>query len=214
MNRFKWLAVACLAVPAAAGTPGRSDSLEAGPHWGAEASFGRPWVPSSLAKAAQDRYTANANGIAYNFGLVRFHANGAPSFTLRFTRSTFDGSATELGGDTAQYKGNATVSGFMATKHVSFLARRRWSFGMSFGGGVGPQFQAHYTRTVVANGSVSTTQRVYTLQDIPVTPLFEVLFRADVRLSRTLSVGPWAGMNTGIPVVGGALRVHFLKGNS
>jgi hypothetical protein len=42
-----------------------------------------------------------------------------------------------------------------------------------------------------------------------VTPLFEVLFRGDIRVSRNLSLGPLAGIRSGFPVFGGMLRVHL-----
>jgi hypothetical protein len=94
---------------------------------------------------------------------------------------------------------------------VNFVARRRFSAGLGFGIGVGPQFKAQYTRTLSVQGIPVSEQKVYTLQELPVTPLFEFQIRGDVRLSRNLSVGPWVGIRNGIPVAGGVARAHFLK---
>jgi hypothetical protein len=54
-------------------------------------------------------------------------------------------------------------------------------------------------------------EKQYVLNDIPVTPLFQIQFRGDIRVTRNLSVGPWGGFRNGLPAAGGALRAHFLK---
>jgi len=81
-------------------------------------------------------------------------------------------------------------------------------FGMSFGAGVAPQLQAKYNQTIGPNGFLAQ-QKTYTLKEIPVTPLFEVLFRGDIKVSRNVSIGPIAGLRSGFPVFGGTVRVHL-----
>jgi len=176
-------------------------------YWGFEGGGGYSWVPQSLADQVQNRYTASLTGTSYSFGLDRFHANGAPSFTLQFLRFSLDAKASDSQTGIA-YAGHVDVPGFMATKHVSFLVRRRFNFGMSFGAGVGPQLTATYQPTNVPAG-VPTAQKTYTLNEIPVTPMFEILVRGDIRVHRHFSIGPFAGIRTGFPVVGSVLRVHF-----
>lgn len=92
----------------------------------------------------------------------------------------------------SQYSGSAAISGFLAAKHASFISRKRFSFGMSFGGGVGPQLTAQYRQTYSDGGALASL-KTCTLNAVPVTPLFEVLFRGDVRVQRNLSIGPNAG---------------------
>lgn len=178
-------------------------------YWGVEGSAGYAWIPKVLIER-QDRYSASVDGMAYTAGLVRFHRNGAPSFSLQMCRATLNGKANELRGLGFRYEGSATITGFMATKHLNILARRRFSTGFSFGIGVAPQLEARYKQIITRAGVVSTTEKTYKLKEIPVTPLFEVLVRADVRVARNLSIGPFGGIRTGVPVAGGAVRVHFL----
>jgi hypothetical protein len=176
-------------------------------YWGFETGGADVWVPSSLGNSIQNRYSATLSGETYSAGLVRFHGSGAPNFSLDFLGFSVNAKATDLK-TTYQYQGSANVMGFMASKHASFVTRKRYSFGMSFGGGVAPQLQAKYEQTIGPSGFL-TQQKTYTLKEIPVTPLFEVLFRGDIRVSRNLSVGPIAGLRSGFPVFGGVLRVHL-----
>ena len=182
-----------------------------GNHWGLEGGFGHAFIPGSLTEAAQNRYTASLSGNSYTFGLVKFHANGAPSYSLQFARTTLDGQATELRGANARYTGNTAMSGFLATKHVNFVARRRFSIGLGFGAGIGPQLKADYSRSLMVNGVPFSERKVYTLKEVPVTPLFEFQIRGEMRLSRNLSAGPWVGIRNAVPLAGGVVRVHFLK---
>src|SRR5690348_737171 len=105
----------------------QSSSEKAKAYWGFEGGGGYSWVPQSLADQVQNRYTASLTGTSYSFGLDRFHPNGAPSFTLQFIRFSLDAKAvdpqTGIG-----YTGHVDIPGFMATKHVNFMARRRFSF--------------------------------------------------------------------------------------
>ena len=198
------LSVYLVAAFAAMAQPNDSESPKA--YWGFETGGAAVWVPSSLGNSIQNRYSATLSGESYSAGLVRFHGSGAPNFSLDFLGFSVNARATDLK-TTYQYQGSANVHGFMASKHASFVTRKRYSFGMSFGAGVAPQLQAKYSQT---SGPVAILgQRTYTLKEIPVTPLFEVLFRADIRVHRNLSIGPIAGLNTGFPVFGGVLRVHL-----
>ncbi len=183
-----------------------------GKHWGLEADGGVGIIPTSLFESSQDRYRASGNlsGYVYSAGLVRFHANGAPSYSLAFSATHFEGTALDTR-SSATYKGNANINGFMATKYVNFVARPRFSIGMGFGAGVAPQLKLDYTKTVTVGTTTTSQQKQYVLNEIPVTPLFQIQFRGDIRVSRNLSVGPWGGFRNGLPVVGGAVRVHFLK---
>ena len=185
--------------------PNDSEALR--PYWGFETGGAEVWVPSSLGNAIQNRYSATLSGETYSAGLVRFHGSGAPNFSLDFLGFSVNATATDLK-TTYQYQGSANVMGFLASKHASFVTRKRYSFGMSFGAGVAPQLQAKYNQTIGPAGFLAQG-RTYTLKEIPVTPLFEVLFRADIRVSRNVSVGPIAGLRSGFPVFGGVLRVHF-----
>src|SRR5579863_10712457 len=89
------------------------------PHWGVEADGGYGFFPSSLFQSSQNRYKASGNldGYDYSVGLVRFHANGAPSYSLDFSGTHLEGNATDSR-STASYSGSTTFNGFMATKYV------------------------------------------------------------------------------------------------
>lgn len=193
------------AVAAAIAQPNESESPRA--YWGFETGGAAVWVPGSLGDSIQNRYSAALSGESYSAGLVRFHGSGAPNFSLDFMGFSVNAKATDLK-TTFQYQGSANVMGFMASKHASFVTRRRYSFGMSFGAGVAPQLQAKYNESFSPNG-ILAQQKTYTLKELPVTPLFEVLFRGDIRVNRNISVGPIAGIRSGLPVFGGVLRVHL-----
>ena len=183
-----------------------------GKHWGLEADGGVGIIPNSLFENSQNRYKASGNlsGYVYSVGLVRFHANGAPSYSLDFSATHFEGNATDTN-TSATYKGSANINGFMATKYVNFVARPRFSIGMGFGAGIAPQLKIDYTKTQTVGTTTTTVNKQYVVDQIPVTPLFQIQFRGDIRVSRNLSVGPWGGFRNGLPAAGGALRVHFLK---
>jgi hypothetical protein len=196
-------ALVCAALPSFA---------QDGKHWGLETDGGYGIIPTSLFESSQDRYKASTNlsGYVYSVGLVRFHANGAPSYSLDFSATHFEGSASDTR-TTAVYKGSANFNGFMATKYVNFVARPRFSIGMGFGIGVAPRLKLDYSKTQTVGTTTTTTNKQYVLNEIPVTPLFQLQFRGDIRVSRNISIGPWGGFRNGLPAAGGALRVHFLK---
>jgi hypothetical protein len=183
-----------------------------GKHWGLEADGGIGIIPNSLFESSQDRYKASGNlsAYVYSVGLVRFHDNGAPSYSLAFSATHMEGSASD-NQSLATYSGKANINGFMATKYVNFVARRRFSIGMGFGAGIAPQLKVDYTKTVTVGAVTQTQQKQYSLTEVPVTPLFQVQFRGDIRVSRNISIGPWGGFRNGLPAAGGAVRMHFLK---
>ena len=191
---------------AAAAIAQATDAESPKAYWGLETGGAAVWVPGSLGNSIQNRYSATLSGVSYSAGLVRFHGSGAPNFSLDFLGFSVNAKATDLK-TTYQYQGSARVTGFMASKHASFVTRKRYSFGMSFGAGVAPQLQAKYSQTFGPAALVQ--QKTFTLKEIPVTPLFELLFRGDIRVHRNLSVGPIAGICSGLPVFGGMLRVHL-----
>ncbi len=178
-------------------------------YWGIESGGGTILLPKALSTAIQNQYSASVTGPMFSTGIVRFHPNGAPNFSLDFLHFSLNAQATSVTSG-SQYSGNASVSGFLASKHVSFMARKRFSFGMSFGAGVGPQLTAHYQQSY-ANGGVLAGPKTFTFNELPVTPMFELLFRGDIRVHRNLSIGPYAGIVTGVPVIGGTVRVHFAR---
>ena len=171
-----------------------------------EANGGVAIIPNSLTESAQNKYRASLSGYVYSFGVVRFHANGSPSYSLVYSGTTIDGDATDVRSNLS-YSGNANIDGFMATKYVNFVARPRFSIGLGFGAGIAPQLKADYSRTAPTAGQ----QKQYVLKEVPVTPLFEFQIRGEVRVLHNLSVGPFGGIRNGLPVAGGAVRVHFLK---
>jgi len=182
------------------------------PHWGAEADGGYGFLPNSLLQSLQNRYKASGSltGYDYSAGLVRFHANGSPSYSLDFSGTHLDGNLTDSK-SSATYNGSTSFNGFMATKYVNFVARRRFSIGMGFGAGIAPQLKLDYTKTQTVGTTTTVTSKQYVVNQIPVTPLFQIQFRGDIRVSKNISIGPWGGFRNGLPAVGGALRVHFLK---
>lgn len=188
---------------------GGRDSETPKSYWGLQGGGAYSWLPQQLADQAQNKYSATLNGTTYDVGLVRLHPSGAASFSLEFVHFSLDAkaidNATGIG-----YSGHVDVPGFLATKYVNFMVRRRFNFGMSFGGGVGPQLHATY-QPVNAPTAVPATPKTYTLTQIPVTPLFQILFRGDVRVHRNISVGPYAGISTMFPTVGGTVRFHFVR---
>lgn len=180
-------------------------------YWGLQGGGAYSWLPQQLADQAQNKYTATLNGMTYDVGLVRFHPSGAPSFSLEFVHFSLDAKASDNASGIG-YSGHVDVPGFLATKYANFVVRRHFNFGMSFGGGVGPQLHANYQQTSNPTGTLAPP-KTYTLTQIPVTPLFQILFRADFRVHRNISIGPYAGISTFFPTVGGTVRFHFVGKN-
>lgn len=177
---------------------------EDGAHWGAEVGGSYLEAPRSIVEAVQDRYRASVNGLSYAVGLVRCHSNGAPSFSIQFIQLRLDGSATDTR-SLRRYEGSARVPGFLVSKHANVFARYRGNIGFSFGAGLGPQLRADYRQLDTG------TAKTYRLEELAVTPLFQVLVRGDVRIARQVSVGPFVGVRNGLLTGGGTIRIHFLK---
>ena len=193
-----------------AATAWGQSSTESRPYWGAETGGGFLTGISSIANAAQDKFKVNASGPLFDIGLARMHANGSPSYSFEFTRLSFSGNATGLSdlfaGNT--YHGSASLPGFMATKYFSFITRSHFSAGVGLGAGVGPQLSANYSVTF-PDGTVLS--RKYTLNQLSATPLFAVTFRGEYLAPKHFSIGPYAGIVDGLPVIGAKLRVGFTR---
>jgi len=179
------------------------------PHFGIEAGGAYTHLPSSIADAFQDRYRGRVTGSTYTLGLTHFHGNGAPSYSLQVLIVTLDGEGRDLR-TSSLYTANGRIAGFLATKYATLFSRPRGSISLGFGAGVGPQFKANYRRTEPYQG-LTLEERTYTLKELPVTPLFQILLGGDIRLHRNLSIGPYAGLRNGLLVYGALLRLRFAK---
>lgn len=142
-------------------------------------------------------------------GLTRFRASGAPSYSLQALLFRLDGEGANLNTGSL-YTGNARLAGFMATKYANLLARSHGSFGFAFGAGVGPQFKATYRRIDPLAG-ITYPERTYRLEELSVTPLFQILLTGDIRAHRTFSFGPYFGVRNGYLVYGAMIRGRFAK---
>ena len=102
--------------------------------------------------------------------------------------------------------GSGLARGFMATKYINFVTRGRVSAGLAVGGGIG-SLQASYTRSAVSSTGVAALSERH---DYDYTiGLFEILGRADFRLNRFLTIGPFYGARNGFIGGGAAVRVDF-----
>lgn len=182
---------------------------EGGPHFGFEAGVAYARLPDSIADTVQDRYRGEVTGWSYALGLTHFHENGAPSYSLQLLLFRLDGEGRDLRSGSL-YTANARLAGFLATKYANIVSRSRGSIGFGFGAGVGPQFKATYRRTEPFQG-LTLPERTYTLKELPVTPLFQVVLAGDIRLHRNLSLGPYVGLRNGLLVYGAMFRARFAK---
>ncbi len=80
----------------------------------------------------------------------------------------------------------------------------------AFGAGVGPQFNATYRRIDPLAG-ITYPERTYRLEELSVTPLFQILLTGDIRAHRTFSFGPYFGVRNGYFVYGAMIRGRFAK---
>lgn len=204
MRRYILLAVVCSGV---SGSPVSAETGSA-PHFGFEAGGAYVRLPNSIANALQDRYRGRVTGWSYAVGLTHFHASGAPSYSLQLLLLRLDGEGHDRAG--SLYTANARVAGFLATKYANVVAGSWGSIGFGFGAGVGPQFKATYRRTEPFQG-VMLPERTYTLEELPVTPLFQILLAGDLRLHRNFSLGPYVGLRNGMLVYGGMVRARFAR---
>jgi hypothetical protein len=170
--------------------------------------LGQTFRASSSTKSAFCPSTPTSPATHSQVGLVRFHANGAPSYALQYSQlaADFHGSLAEFGGQ-RQIRGTGNVRGFMATKYVNVVARKKVSGGFAFGAGIG-KGEASYTRTEIFQGVIlpigsNTYNRVV--------PLFKILGRVDIRPIKALSIGPYYGIRNGMFAAGLAVRMHLTK---
>lgn len=97
------------------------------PHFGVEFGAAYAKLPDVIADSVQDRYSVRSTGWTYAMGLTRFHASGAPSYSLQALLFRLDGEGANLNTGSL-YTGNARLAGFMATKCANLLARSHGSF--------------------------------------------------------------------------------------
>jgi hypothetical protein len=180
------------------------------PYWAIQSGGGFIAGVSQLANSLQNRFKVSGSGPLFDVGITRMHQDGSPSFSVAFTRLAFDGHARgvadEFAGNT--YSGSTSLPGVMATKYFNFMHRKRFSMGVGLGAGIGPQLTVHY-RTTYGGGEIR--QRKWSPNELPVTPLFAVTYRADIRLNRYLTIGPFAGVQDALPVFGATLRLALVR---
>jgi hypothetical protein len=178
-------------------------------HWGVQGDFSYVNVP----RVAVEHINAlpehpDITGSSFQVGLVHFHANGAPSYALQFTRlkANLVGSIND-GPFVQTITGTGNLSGFMATKYVNVVARRHISSGFAFGGGIG-RGEANYTRQMFfREAQTSTESNAYNR----VIPLIEILGRIDFRPIKYLTIGPYYGIRNGTLAAGLTVRLHITK---
>lgn len=178
-------------------------------HWGVQADFAGVNVPKAIIERVEGLpEQPSIAGRSHGVGVVRFHADGAPSYALQYSRLyvNIEGSGPEFGA-IRQISGAATLRGFMATKYVNFVRRRFVSGGLAVGGGVG-NGRAHYVRNVTFQGTPYFVEANSYDRTIP---LFEILGRVDVRPVKYVSVGPYYGIRNGTLALGVALRLHAVR---
>jgi len=178
-------------------------------HWGVQGDYFKGSVPSVIVEQIKDLpEVPDIDAKIYNAGLVRFHANGSPSWALEFTRTNMSLSGgLNTGPMRQELRGNADVRAAMITKYLNFYSNRYFSAGLAFGGGAG-QVEAHYYRYQVPPGP-----SVFTDQDSVDrwVPVFQGLAQVDIRPVRWVSISPFYGMRNGSLGAGAALRIHFTR---
>jgi hypothetical protein len=179
------------------------------PHWGIQGDVGHVSFP----KFAVEKIDAlperpEISGTTYSIGLVRFHANGAPSYALQFSKldANFSG-AQQQGSFRRELAGSGSVRGFMATKYANVAAKKHVSGGFAFGAGIG-KLEASYVRSTSFAGIPQSLQANSYNR---IVPLFEILGRLDIRPIKYLSVGPYYGIRNGTLAAGVAVRLHITK---
>ena len=130
--------------------------------------------------------------------MIRFKANGPPSFSVQYHQMDGDVNANRL---SQLASGTGTVRGGMASKHANFFSREKVSGGLIVGGGVG-KGELDYTTTF--NGGFPVRRH-----EERTIPLFEVLASVDIRPVKQISIGPYYGFRNGFLMGGAAGRFHF-----
>ena len=196
------LTVALFVIPTA-------NAQDATGHWGVQGDAAWVRAPKSIiGKIHALPEKPDITGATYRAGLVRFNEKGAPSYAFQYSNLRAGIEGTEQQGQVQRHvSGAGTMRGFMATKYLNFVTRKRVSAGLAFGGGVG-EVKAHYVRSFISAGNISFgTAKQYE----HVVPLFEILARIDFRPERHITVGPFYGIRNGTLAAGVALRIHTFK---
>lgn len=176
-------------------------------HWGVEADSFAGAVPKGIVKLLSELpEEPEIYAQAYNVGLTRFRSDGAPSWTVAFSRTRMRLEGELQTGPTRQVlRGNALVLGAMVTRYLNFFSRSRISGGLAFGGGIG-QLDASYYRYMSPPGPSVIIEKDSTQRIVPV---FQTVLQADIRPARWISLSPFYGLRNGALGAGVAVRIHF-----
>jgi hypothetical protein len=178
-------------------------------HWGIQGDYFVGAVPRGIVERINDLpEQPDIDAQAYNTGLVRFHANGSPNWTVEFsqTRMTLSGGLT-TGPFRQELRASAMVRGAMFTKYLNFFSNRHISAGLASGGGIA-QVDASYYRYQVPPGPLLITDRDSIQR---VVPIFQAVAQLDVRPVRWISLSPFYGLRNGALGAGGTIRIHFTR---
>jgi hypothetical protein len=179
-------------------------------HWGVQTDYFKGAVPRGIVERIKDlpeQPDIDAKG--YNTGLVRFHANGSPSWAIEFSRTqmTLNGGAV-VNGTRQELRADATVRGAMITKYTNFFSNKYVSGGLAFGGG-GARVDASYLRYQVSRLGSPVVAQAETTQLL--VPVFQAIAQVDIRPVRWISISPFYGLRNGALGAGGAIRIHFTR---
>lgn len=202
------IVVLCFALTAVLFVTHQADAQDLTGHWGVQGDAAWVSVPKSIVEkihALPEK--PDISGIAESVGLVRFNKKGAPSYALQFSNLRASAEGTAQGQFQRHITGTGSIRGFMATKYVNFVTRKRLSAGLAFGGGVG-QLKAHYVRSFASPDTITFGAAKHYEHVIP---MFEMLGRLDFRPVRHLTVGPFYGIRNGTLAAGLNLRIHFVR---
>lgn len=167
-------------------------------HWGvqAEGSYGSflGFIIDRFSDQLEGYKVQEANTSSFSAGLVRFHANGSPNFSVQYFQMNADASA---GRPPDRADGTGAIHGVMASKHFNFFSREKVSGGVIVGGGIG---KGEIDYVISHNGTFLKQEH-----EDHATPVFELLASVDIRPVKQLSIGPYYGFLMG----GAAVRFHF-----
>ena len=178
-------------------------------HWGIQGDYVTGQVPRAFVEQIKDLPEQPViDTKSFNAGLVRFHANGSPSWALEFSKMqmTLEGGLA-TGPVRQELRATATVRGAMITKYFNFFSNRYISGGLAFGGGAGQVDASYYRFQVPPGPAVITEQDTRQL----VVPLFQALAQVDIRPVRWISLSPFYGLRNGSLGAGGAIRIHLTR---
>jgi hypothetical protein len=178
-------------------------------HWGIQGDYFEGAVPSAIVEKFEDLpEQPDIDAKSYNTGLVRFHANGSPSWALEFSRTQMTlAGGLNTGPVRQELRANATLRGAMITKYLNFFSNRYFSGGLAFGAGAAQLDSSYYRYQTPPGPSVFTEQD--TVQRA--VPLSQALAQVDIRPVRWISLSPFYGIRNGALGAGGAIRIHFTR---